>query len=54
VAAELDESPEVFNRWVTIRSARVFLGRAPGDSNNFRYTAMDEQQALTGAAAGGA
>lgn len=42
-----DDSPEVFNRWVTIRSARVFSGRVLGDSNNFRYTAMDEQQALT-------
>jgi hypothetical protein len=42
-----DESPEVFNRYVTIRSARVFSGRVLGDSNNFRYTAMDEQQSLT-------
>ena len=42
-----DESPEAFNRWVTIRSARVFSGRVLGDSSSFRYTAMDEQAALT-------
>lgn len=42
-----DESPETFNRWVTIRSARVFSGRVLGDSSSFRYTAVDEQAALT-------
>ena len=42
-----DESPEAFNRWVTIRSARVFSGRVLGDSSSFKYTAMDEQAALT-------
>jgi hypothetical protein len=42
-----DESPEAFNRWVTIRSARVFSGRVLGDSSSFRYTAVDEQAALT-------
>ena len=41
-----DESPEAFNRWVTIRSARVFSGRVLGDSSSFKYTAMDEQAAL--------
>lgn len=41
-----DESPEAFNRWVTIRSARVFSGRVLGDSSSFRYTAVDEQAAL--------
>ena len=34
-----DESPEAFNRWVTIRSARVFSGRVLGDSSSFQYTA---------------
>lgn len=42
-----DESPEAFNRWVAIRSARVFSGRVLGDSSSFKYTAMDEQAALT-------
>ena len=42
-----DESPEAFNRWVTIRSARVFSGRVLGDSSSFKYTALDEQAALT-------
>ena len=41
-----DESPEAFNRWVTIRSARVFSGRVLGDSSSFQYTAVDEQAAL--------
>lgn len=41
-----DECPEVFNRWVTIRSARVFSGRVLGDSSSFQYTALDEQAAL--------
>lgn len=41
-----DDSPEAYNRWTTIRSARVFSGRVLGDSNSIRYTAMDEQQAL--------
>lgn len=41
-----DDSPEAYNRWTTIRSARVFSGRVLGDSNSVRYTAMDEQQAL--------
>lgn len=41
-----DECPEVFNRWVTIRAARVFSGRVLGSDSTFRYTAMDEQAAL--------
>lgn len=40
-----DECPEVFNRWVTIRSARVFAGRVLGDNSSFQLTAMDEQAA---------
>ncbi len=41
-----DESPEVFNRWVTARAARVFGGRVLGSDGAFRFTAIDEQQAL--------
>lgn len=41
-----DECPEVFNRWVTIRSARVFSDRVLSSDAIFRYTAMDEQMAL--------
>lgn len=41
-----DECPEAFNRWITIRSARVFSGRVLGDSSSFQYTALDEQAAL--------
>jgi hypothetical protein len=42
-----DRCPEAYNRWVTIRSARVFTGRILGDSASFRYTAVDEDAALT-------
>ena len=42
-----DESPEAFNRWVTIRSARVFAARVLGDRGTVQYTALDEQAALT-------
>ncbi|MEY3962842.1 MAG: uncultured phage MedDCM-OCT-S37-C6 [Cyanobacteriota bacterium] len=41
-----DECPEAFNRWVTIRSARVFSDRVLSSDAIFKYTAMDEQQAL--------
>ena len=41
-----DESPEVFNRWITIRSARVFSDRVLGSDSIFKYTALDEQMAL--------
>lgn len=40
-----DECPESFNRYVTIRSARVFSGRLVTDDTLFRFTAMDEQMA---------
>jgi hypothetical protein len=40
-----DECPESFNRYVTIRSARVFSGRLVTDETLFRFTAMDEQMA---------
>ena len=42
-----DECPEAFNRWVTIRSARVFSDRVLSSDSIFKYTALDEQQALT-------
>lgn len=42
-----DECPEVFNRWITIRGARVFAARTLGSDSAVRYTAMDEQMALT-------
>ncbi len=41
-----DECPEVFNRWTTIRSARVFSDRVLADDAIFKYTALDEQGAL--------
>lgn len=41
-----DECPEPFNRYVTIRAARVFSGRLVTDDTLFRFTAMDEQMAL--------
>ena len=42
-----DESPEVFNRWTTIRSARVFSTRVLGSDSITQFTAVDEQAALT-------
>ena len=42
-----DESPEAFNRWITIRSARVFSTRMLGSDSITNYTAVDEQAALT-------
>ena len=41
-----DESPEAFNRWTTIRAARVFATRMLGDQTLTQYTAVDEQAAL--------
>lgn len=41
-----DECPEAFNRWTTIRSARVFSARVLGSDSIFKYTAIDEQMAL--------
>lgn len=41
-----DECPEAFNRWITIRSARVFSDRVLSSDSIFKYTVMDEQQAL--------
>lgn len=42
-----DESPEPFNRWVVIRSARVFSDRVLSSDSLFKFTAMDEQAALS-------
>ena len=41
-----DECPEAYNRWTTIRSARVFSDRVLADDSIFKYTAVDEQAAL--------
>lgn len=41
-----DECPEAFNRWITIRSARVFSDRVLSSDAIFKYTALDEQMAL--------
>ena len=40
-----DESPETFNRWTTIRAARVYSDRALGSEALFKYTMKDEQDA---------
>jgi hypothetical protein len=41
-----DDCPEPFNRWVTIRSARVFSDRVLSSDSIFKYTAKDEMDAL--------
>jgi hypothetical protein len=40
-----DQSPEIFNRYVTVKSARVFAARVLGDNATVQYTAMDEREA---------
>ena len=42
-----DECPEAYNRWTTIRSARVFSTRMLGSDSVTNYTAVDEQAAMT-------
>lgn len=42
-----DDCPEPFNRWTTIRSARVFSDRILSSDALFKYTSVDEQQALS-------
>ena len=37
--------PEAYNRWVTIRSARVFSNRVLGSDALYKYTVEDEQDA---------
>ena len=40
-----DECPEVFNRWVTIKAARIFSDRILTSDAIFKYTALDEKEA---------
>lgn len=40
-----DQAPEAYNRWVTIRSARVFVTRVLGADSLVRYSAQDERDA---------
>ena len=40
-----NETPEAYNRWVTIRSARVFVARVLGDDAAYKFTAQDEKDA---------
>ena len=40
-----DDVPEAFNRWVTIRAARIFSDRSLGSEALFKYTAKDEGDA---------
>jgi hypothetical protein len=42
-----DESPEAFNRYTTMRAARVFSARTLGNDSLVRFSAADEQAALT-------
>lgn len=42
-----DQVPETYNRWTTIRSARVFAARVLGDDSLVRYTLQDERDAQT-------
>ena len=42
-----DDCPEAYNRWTTIRSARVFSTRMLGSDSVTNYTAVDEQAAMT-------
>ena len=40
-----DSVPEAYNRWVTIRGARIFSDRTLGSESLFKYTLKDEQDA---------
>ena len=40
-----DDVPEAYNRWVTIRAARIFSDRTLGSEQLFKYTAKDEADA---------
>ena len=42
-----DDSPEAYNRYTTIRAARVFAARMLGSDSLVQYTAIDEQAAMT-------
>jgi len=39
------ETPEAYNRWIIIRSARVFVARVLGDEAAYKFTAQDEKDA---------
>jgi hypothetical protein len=41
-----DETPEAYNRWATVRGARIFSDRTLASDAIFKYTAKDEQDAL--------
>jgi hypothetical protein len=41
-----DETPEAYNRWATVRGARIFSDRVLASDAIFKYTAKDEQDAL--------
>ena len=40
-----DDVPEAYNRWVTIRAARIFSDRSLGSEALFKYTKEDEKDA---------
>jgi hypothetical protein len=40
-----DESPEAYNRWATVRAARIFSNRAVGSTTTYQLTQADEDQA---------
>jgi hypothetical protein len=40
-----DSVPEAYNRWVTIRGARIFSDRSLGSEALFKYTLKDEEDA---------
>ncbi len=40
------DTPEVYNRWATIRGARIFSDRVLASDSIFKYTVRDEQDAL--------
>lgn len=41
-----DDSPEAYNRWVTIKAAKTFAGRMMGSDSLVQLAAMDEAAAL--------
>ena len=40
-----DDVPEAYNRWATVRAARIFSDRTLGSEQLFKYTAKDEADA---------
>ena len=40
-----DDVPEVYNRWVAAKAARVFSARVLGSESVYKYTAVEEQSA---------